>query len=128
MNKKRYDLKKIWLLHHNNTKLQTVSIIRVFLDNGKIKVLAHPVYSPDFDQCNYWIFEPYKRELYNRHFGSDVELMTAVNRFFQDLPSEEFHKTVIPKWKERILVCTANDNSYFEKEIVDCDDDDDYDE
>ncbi len=43
----------------------------------------------------------------------------------QDLRPEEFHKTMTAKWKERILVCVANDDGYFEKDIVDRDDDDD---
>ncbi len=36
---------------------------------------------------------------------------------------EEFHKTTT-KWKEN-AGCTANDGGYFEKDIVDRDDDDD---
>ncbi len=60
-----------------------------------------------------------------RHFESDVELMTAVNFLFQDLPIEGFHKTMTTKWKERMLACIANDGGYFEKDIVECGNEDD---
>ncbi len=29
------------------------------------------------------------------------------------------------KWRERMLVCIENDSDSFEKDIMDCDDDDD---
>ncbi len=47
VNKKRPDQKKIWLLHHDNTKLHTASIVTEFLEKGKIEVLAHLTYSLD---------------------------------------------------------------------------------
>ncbi len=47
MNEKKPDLKKIWLLHHKNTKPHTTSIVKEFLEKGKTEVLPHPVYSPN---------------------------------------------------------------------------------
>ncbi len=124
MNKKRLDLKKNWLLYHN-TKPHTASIVREFLEKGKIEVLAHPTYSPDLARYNFWVFRALKCESRIRHFELDVEMVSAVNCFFQDLPPEEFHKTTTAKWKERLQVCTANAGGYIEKDIADCDDDND---
>ncbi len=73
--------------------------------------------------CNFWVFRALKQELCNSPFESNVEVVTAVNRFFQDLPPEEFHKTKFAEWKERMLMRIANDGGYFEKDIVNCDDD-----
>ncbi len=118
------DLKKIWVLHHN-TKPYTASIIRKLFEKGKIEVVAHlTYYSPNLGTCNFWVFRDLKWELCNRHFESDVELMTAVNCFFQNLPLE-FHKTMTTKCKERMLVYIANEGGYLEKDIVDPDNDDD---
>ncbi len=119
------DLKKIWLLHHNNAKPHTASILREFLEKGKIEVLAHTTHSPDLARCDFWVFRALKWESCNRHFESDIKLVTAVNHLFQDLPAEEFYKMMAAKWKERLLVCIVNGDGYFEKDIVDCDDDDD---
>ncbi len=83
------------------------------------------MYSADFGLYDFWVFGVLKRELRNKHFESDVELVTAINHFFQDLPPEEFHKTMTAKWKERLLGCIVNDGGYFETEIVDRDEDDD---
>ncbi len=59
------------------------------------------------------------------HFELGVELVTTVNHFLLDLHLEEFHKGMTAKWKERMLARIANDGGYFEKDIVDRDDDKD---
>ncbi len=85
------------------------------------------MYSPSLASCDFWVFGALKWEFCNKHLKSNVELMTTINRFFQD-PLEEFYKTLTAKWNERILVWIANDNGYFEKDIVYRDDDDDDDD
>ncbi len=80
---------------------------------------------PILPQAVFLVFGALKRELHNRHFESDVELVTAINHFFQDLLPEEFHKTMTAKSKERMLACIVNGSGYFERDIVDHDDDDD---
>ncbi len=55
----------------------------------------------------------------------ECRVSDSVRHFFQDLPPEEFHKLTTTKWKESMLECITNDGGYSEKEIVDCDDDDD---
>ncbi len=42
-------------------------------------------------------FGALKWELRNRHFESDVDLVTDVNGFFQDLPLQEFYKMMAAK-------------------------------
>ncbi len=91
MNKKRLDLKNIWLLHHDNTKLHTISIVRDFLEEGKIEFLAYTTYRPNLVPFDFWVFKSLKWELSNRHFESDVELVIAVNHLFQDLPHSARH-------------------------------------
>ncbi len=58
VNKKKPDQKNIWLLHHDNTKPHTTSIVREFLEKGKIEVLAHTMYSPALPHVILGIFEP----------------------------------------------------------------------
>ncbi len=123
VNRKRPDLKVIRLLHHDSTMPHTTSIIREFLEKGKIDVLAYPMCSPNLAPFEFWVFGALKQELPNRHFESEVELVTAVNCFFQYFPPEEFHKRMTAKQKERMLACTVNGSGYFEKDIVDRDDD-----
>ncbi len=96
------------------------------MENGKIEVLAHPTYSPDLTLGDFWCFGALIWKLRNRHFESDVKLVTAIKHFFQALSPEEFHKTMTAKWKERMLVCIADDCGFFEKEIADRDDEDGY--
>ncbi len=112
-------------MHHTNTKSYTTSIVGEFLEKGKIEALAHPIYkySADFAPYNFWVFGDLKWELRNRLFESNAKLMAAVNCFFQVFPLEEFHKMMTVRWKERMPVCIVNDSGYFEKDIVDRDDD-----
>ncbi len=79
------------------------------------------MYSSGFAPCDFWVSGALKWEL---HIEMDAKLVTAVNCFFQDLPPKEFHKTMTTKWKERMMLCIVNDSGYFEKDIVDHDDDD----
>ncbi len=79
-NKKRPNLKTIWLLQHNNAKLHTASIIREFSEKGKIQFLAHPTYGSCFVQ--FLGFRSSKWKLCNKYFESYVELVSAINRFF----------------------------------------------
>ncbi len=116
-------MKKIWLLHHDNTKSHTVSIVREFLRKGKTEILTHP--HPNLAPCDFWVFGALNWELRNTHFKSNVELVTAANHLFQDPPPKKFHKMITVKREERMLTCIANDNGYFEKDNVDRDDDND---
>ncbi len=106
-------------MHHYNAKSHTTSIIREFLEKGKLEVLVHPAYNTNFPSCDFWVFGVLKRELHNKYFESGNQLVTAINCFFEDLSPEEFLKMMIAKWKKRMLACIANDNGYFEKDIVD---------
>ncbi len=56
MNKKRPDLKIIWLLHHN-IKPHTTSIVREFLKKGKAEVLTNPAYKSDLAQAIFGFLE-----------------------------------------------------------------------
>ncbi len=68
---------------------------RIF-GKGNFKVPIHPMFSPDLALCDFWVFGTLKWELYNRHFESDVKLVTAVNHFQVLLPLK-FHKMIIAK-------------------------------
>ncbi len=60
------------------------------------------MYSPDLSLCDFLVSGALKWKLQNRHVDSDVELVTTINCVFQDIPPEEFHKTMIAKWKGEI--------------------------
>ncbi len=116
---------KIWFLLQENTKPPIASIFWEFLEKGKIKVLAQPVYSANFAPYDIRVFGDLKWELCIRRFQLYVRLVIAANHFFEDLPPEELHKMMTSKWKERMLTCIENDGGYFEEYIVDDDDDND---
>ncbi len=54
--KKRLELKKKFILHHNNTRPHTSSRMIVYLTKHSIKVMDHPPYNPDLALCDFWLF------------------------------------------------------------------------
>ncbi len=122
MNKKRPDLKIIWLLHHDKAMLSHTLLLSSvnFWKKEKLKFSHIPriISTLLYAIFGFWAL---KWELRNRHFELDIKLMTAINRFFQDFLLE-FRKTMTAEW-ERMLTCIANDGSHFEKDVVDRNDD-----
>ncbi len=43
------------------------------------------------------------------------EVINEVRTFFNSLPQVEFEKSIKLKWAERVELCTANKDRYFEK-------------
>ncbi len=80
-----------------------------FWKKEKLKFLHTLCTVPTLPNAILGFFGARKWELRNRHFESDVELVTVANHFFQD-PPEEFHKMMTAKWKERMLAYIANDS------------------
>ncbi len=89
MNKKKHDLKKTWLLHQDNTEPHAASILKEFLEKGKIEVLIHCMYNPDLTACNFWIFVALKWELSSRHFEWVKCQIGECHKLFHSRPSSK---------------------------------------
>jgi len=63
--------------------------------NGKMKkfeyeLLEHPPYSSDLAPSNFHLFPNLKKFVTGKRFGSNEEVIAAVNEYFADLPESRF--------------------------------------
>lgn len=114
--KKRPEFCNTWILHQDNARPYTATIIADYLTAHNIEVMSHPPYTPDVAPCDYWLFPTLKRHLRGQEFKTNLELNTATNSFLKSLPVAEFEKIILKKWTERIEKCLSNRGHYFEKQ------------
>ena len=94
----------------------TSSLTREFMSKNGVETIPHPPYSPDLAPCDFWMFPTLKKELRGRRFVSKTEIQNAIQNFFNSIPEEEFRKTMLDKWQERMKKCIRFDGRYFEKQ------------
>jgi len=57
----------------------------------KYELLEHPSYSPDHPICSdFHLFPNLKKFVADKRFGSNEEVIAAVNGYFADLPESHF--------------------------------------
>lgn len=56
------------------------------------KVIEHPLYNPDLDPSDLWLFSKLKCHLPRNHFQNDDEVKAKVKKRFQEQP-----KPAVPK-------------------------------
>ena len=116
ISRKRSDLKASWILHQDNARPHTSSLTREFMSKNGVETIPHPPYSADLAPCDFWMFPTLKKELRGRRFVSKTEIQNAIQNFFNSIPEEEFRKTMLDKWQERMKKCIRFDGRYFEKQ------------
>jgi hypothetical protein len=72
-----------------------------YLADNKVDVMPHPPYSPDIAPCDFWLFSKLKRELRGQRFADEDEVDTAVNKFLEGLPKNDW-LDVFESWQNRM--------------------------
>jgi histone-lysine N-methyltransferase SETMAR len=98
-------------LHHDNARPHVKDIIFDYLQGNKIKVMAHPPYSPDLAPSDFWLFNTLKRNLGS--YPDDTSLAKAISKELNSIPRQEYQKT-FKKWIERMKLCIEHRGDYFE--------------
>ncbi|CAF3510681.1 unnamed protein product [Rotaria sp. Silwood1] len=65
-------------LHHDNARPHVNDIVLNYLQEEKIKVMAHPLYSPAFAPSDFWLFSYLKRSLDT--YPDDTSLAKALSK------------------------------------------------
>ena len=73
--------------------------------------LDHPPYSPDLAPSDYRMFPVLKKQLKDRHFSSDAEVIAAAETWFDGQPSE-FLLSGLQKLQQRAKKCTELRGEY----------------
>ncbi len=66
--------------------------------------------------CDFLLFPPLKRAIHGVvRFATDAGVRTSVQKIFEEIPLEEFKKTLTVKWQEHTHQCTQQNEKNFEK-------------
>ncbi len=98
-------------LHHDNARPHVKNIIFDYLKEEKIKVMAHPPYSPDLAPSDFWLFNCLKCSLDT--YPDATSLARAITKELNSIPIHEYQKT-FQKWIERMRLCIEHHGDYFE--------------
>ncbi|CAF1127560.1 unnamed protein product [Adineta steineri] len=82
-----------------------------YLQGEKIKVMAHPPYSPDLAPSDFWLFNYLKRGLDT--YPDITSLAKMLPRELRSIPVHEYQKT-FEKWIERMKLPIEHHGDYFE--------------
>lgn len=74
--------KKKVLYHQDNAPVHTSHIAMAKLSELKYELLPHPPYSPDLAPSDFFLFPNMKKSLAGRKFGSNNEVIAAVDAYF----------------------------------------------
>ena len=61
-----------------------------YLEGQRIKLMSHPVYSPDWSPCDFCLFPKIKEQLRGKNFQDINELHAAVQEQMKSLQKEGF--------------------------------------
>ena len=77
--------KKKVLFHQDNARVHTCVVTMPKIHKLGYELLPHPAYSPDLAPCDYFLFPNLKKWLGGRRFGSNEEVITETNAYFEGL-------------------------------------------
>ncbi|CAG8845917.1 6728_t:CDS:1, partial [Gigaspora margarita] len=68
-------------------------IVTDYLKKERVKILPHPLYSPDLAPCDFFLFPRIKKELAGKSFNSIENLARSVQAIVDSIPKEEYQKS-----------------------------------
>ena len=83
IDKKQPQMKKKVLFHQDDTPCNKSIVTMAKLHELHFELLPHPTYSPDLASSNYWLFADLKRMLPGKKFGSNEEVISETEAYFE---------------------------------------------
>ena len=105
--------KGVWLLHDDTPSHTSHDVVLCAKDCG-FEPLLFPPHSPDLAPSNYFLFPMLRSHLRGKRFGSDEEVISAVESWFRS-QKRDFYSNGIKKLTCRWEKCVALDGNYIEK-------------
>lgn len=104
--------KKNFVLNHDNAPIHKASIISQYIDQNKIKLLAHPPYSPDLAPCDFWLFPNMKQRLRGKKYIDILDVKNEFQNFLNNLEKKDFDKC-FSEWIKRCKGVIHNGGDYY---------------
>lgn len=106
--------KKKVLFHQNNARVHTCVLAMTKIHELGYELLPHPPYSPDLAPCDYFLFPNLKKWLGGKKFGSNEEIISSTNAYFEGFKKSYFSEG-IEKLEKRWTKCIDLKGDYVEK-------------
>jgi histone-lysine N-methyltransferase SETMAR len=97
-------------LHHDNASPHINNIVFSYFQEEKIKLMAHPPYSPNLASSDFWLFNYLKSKLSS--YPDAATLAKSLSKELNSIPIQEYQKT-FKKWIERMKLCVKHRGEYF---------------
>ena len=82
------------VFHQDNAPCHKSIASMAKLDELHLKLLPHPPYSPDLTPSDYWLFADIKRILQGKRFGSNEEVISETEVYFEAEDKSLFTKDI----------------------------------
>lgn len=105
--------KKIFFLQ-DNAPPHTSKVAMSKIAEIGFELIAHPPYSPDLAPSDFYLFPKLKEYLAGKKYGSNDEVISAVDGYFEDLDKSAYNSG-IRDLKNRLLKCIEVQGEYVEK-------------
>jgi len=102
------------LFHHDNAPAHTSAHAKAKLVELGYDLLPHPPYSPDFAQCDFFLFPNLKKSLAEQKFASNKEVVDATEAYFAGLEKTYFSDG-LKKLEYRWVKCIELKGDYVGK-------------
>ena len=77
-------------LLHGNASSHKCEVVKSLLASEKVKVLNHPLYSPDLRPCDFFLFPRFKKMVSGNKYTSRSSLGSAIYQCLQQIPKEDY--------------------------------------
>ena len=89
------------LFYQDNTPCHKSITMMTKLHELHFELLPHPPYSPDLAPKNYWLFADLKRMLQEKRFGSNKEVISETEVYFEAKDKSFYQKKKKKKKKKK---------------------------
>ncbi|GFT06384.1 hypothetical protein TNCV_1145681 [Trichonephila clavipes] len=66
---------------HDNARFHTSNIVKQFLSKKDVQQIEYPLYSPDLNPSNFFLFPRLKLDLKGKRFDAIPDIQRSVTRF-----------------------------------------------
>ena len=112
--KRRGKLTRGVLLLQDNAPAHTSQVAMTAATECGFEVLPHPPYSPDMAPSDFYLFPKLKSNLRGTQFGSNEDVIAAVNEYLED-QENGFYLEGVSKLEQKWTKCIAIKGDYIEK-------------
>jgi hypothetical protein len=100
-----------WILHHDNAPALKMLSVEQFLTQKSVTEMEYPLWSPDLDLNNFWLFPKMKSALKGPRFQDIEDIRKNVMTALKAIPWQEFQKCH-QQWQNHWAKCIAAQGEY----------------